>query len=378
MNIIRPIVLLVLFYGILSPVMVFGDEFFSLTPEQQKQELTDAFKHRLELAKNVSFRVDNVLEIRACADEKPGELRGTRKRNFVHRQLGQSFQVEAEIYLKNSASTFDNIFMLWNADEGVFKNFIKIDIGPSTHLTKGRLDTQYDPILYYNRFYLSWIDGGILETAWNGVKYIFPHLLEHRDEWEIKATDDGDKIELSMPYLRDEYIECSGRFSVILDPKKGYFPIQGTLHFDGTFQQTEDTVATSYRRDFFEVRQSEEVQGIWMPTELYTFLSVNPDRCNVNIANVSNIVFGKLQPTDLELKFPEGTEVFDAIQGITYKTDANGEPIEAIYVDTPHIEPPETKPDRKLNHIVMALGFSLIAVSLYCLYRRSRGTNARC
>lgn len=377
MNIIRPIVLLVLFYGILSPVMVFGNEFFTLTPDQQKQELTNAFTHRLELAKNVSFRVDNVLEIRTCADEKPGELLGTRKRNFVHRQLGQSFQVEAEIHPKYPINAVQHVFMLWNADEGFFKSFIEVD--PSTHLTQGHVDTQYDPMLVFNKYYLSWIDGGNLDPAENGVKYIFPYLLEHRDEWEITKSADGDKIELSMPYLRDRYIACSGRFSVILDPKKGYFPIQGTLNFDGTFQQSEDTVATSYRRDFFEVRQSEQVQGIWMPTELYTFLSVDPDRCNVNIAKVSNIVFGKLQPTDLELKFPEGTEVIDAIKGIYYETDANGEPIEATIeavrvLDTPHIieppEMPETKPDRKINYPVMILGLSLIVVALYYLHRR--------
>ena len=350
------------------------EKFLSMTLVQQKEELAKVFKHRVKLAENVSFHVDNVLEVRKIVGGNPGEILGTVKKNFTHWQMGGSFKVEAEVYPHVKIDPIQYITMSWDANEGVFMNFLEVD--PSTHLVYGRLDVSHDPAINSNKYFLSWLNNGILDTSQGGVRYIFPYLLACQDMWKITAPFELDKILVSVPFSRDYDIESEGYYNVVLDPEKNYFPISGSLRHDGKFTQL-DKVVTTFRSERFEVLESEQVGGVWMPVELYTFFttSTNPEICNVNIAKIRQIQFGKVSPSDLKIKFPEGTSVVDVISGISYKVDASGKPIQSTIqpldgLDPSQVKMPGSEPSRRINYIFMILGVGMIIVALYLQFKK--------
>ncbi len=70
-----------------------------------------------------------------------------------------------------------------------------------------------------------------------------------------------------------------------------------------------------------------------MPTKLKEIVRAStgdPNRVAVYETEVHKIEAGTVRPKDLVIEFPEGTEVVDAIQGVTYKTDANGDPVGTV------------------------------------------------
>jgi hypothetical protein len=90
---------------------------------------------------------------------------------------------------------------------------------------------------------------------------------------------------------------------------------------------------------------------------------------------ISDIEFGTVTKKDVELLFPEGTEVVDAIRGISYKTDAKGNAIEAtiepLYgLDPAHVAEIPVKKFGLLNYVFAAAGLILIITALCLKFRK--------
>jgi LPXTG-motif cell wall-anchored protein len=90
--------------------------------------------------------------------------------------------------------------------------------------------------------------------------------------------------------------------------------------------------------------------------------------------------YGKVTKKDVTLTFPEGTEVTDAINGISCTTDANGNSIEstieALYGLAPsQVKMPGQKPNRTWNYALIVLGLLMMGTGVY-LYFDKRRRNA--
>jgi LPXTG-motif cell wall-anchored protein len=85
---------------------------------------------------------------------------------------------------------------------------------------------------------------------------------------------------------------------------------------------------------------------------------------------------GKVTKGDVTMKFPIGTEVTDAIQGISYKTDVDGEPIESTIQPLYGLDPSQVKlpepPKRKINIVFIVAGSLLIITALYLYFKKRR------
>jgi LPXTG-motif cell wall-anchored protein len=91
------------------------------------------------------------------------------------------------------------------------------------------------------------------------------------------------------------------------------------------------------------------------------------------------IEYDKVTPNDITLLFPENTTVTDAIKGVSYKTDANGEPIESTIQPLYGLDPSQVKlpepPKRKINIVFIVAGILFIVTALYIHFKKRRTLN---
>jgi len=102
------------------------------------------------------------------------------------------------------------------------------------------------------------------------------------------------------------------------------------------------------------------------------------DHINIHTLQITDVEFGTVKQSDVEIVFPEGTEVVDAINGTFYKTDARGNPIEStmeyLYdFDPSHAAVPLPEPEsRTVNYVLMVIGIVLILIALYMMLHQRR------
>jgi len=135
-----------------------------------------------------------------------------------------------------------------------------------------------------------------------------------------------------------------------------------------------------WRERSFFVEESQLVSHVWMPTTLKTIAqsSALGDVFSTRKVKISDMSHGTVTESDVSLTFPEGTEVTDAIEGISYKTDASGNAIpstmEYLYdFDPSHaaMPLPESK-DRTVNYVLIVIGIVLILIALYMMLHQRR------
>ncbi|MDR0704007.1 MAG: LPXTG cell wall anchor domain-containing protein [Planctomycetaceae bacterium] len=104
--------------------------------------------------------------------------------------------------------------------------------------------------------------------------------------------------------------------------------------------------------------------------------SLVPDTFSISKVNIHEIEYDKVTPNNITLLFPENTTVTDAIKGISYKTDANGEAIESTIEPLYGLDPSQVKlpepPKRNINIIFIVAGIVLIVTALYLQFKKRR------
>lgn len=294
------------------------DEFCQLLPDEQKALLADAFDHRLQHARNLQYQVLILGRNRRYADRQIGEvvdkLVGSRYR---HWRLGDSYRMETERDRNDVDVSKPTHIESSNFDRGT-------GIGRSTILYTekgkvfGRIDVIPDRIMASNR-YAYWLDGEANPIA----DYLFRYLVEHRDSYTIECPVEKDKVRLTVPWQPSYSDRPLGRREFWLDPRKGFLPIKGRARWE--LRTAKDP---EWRIEEFIVGASKLVGNVWMPTELQEVISAStarPGIANVWSMKVENIESGNVTPQDIEVPFPEGAMVVDAIEGVGYYLGKNGD-----------------------------------------------------
>ncbi|GHT24367.1 hypothetical protein FACS189419_09290 [Planctomycetales bacterium] len=362
------------------------DAFAALPPEKQKEELIKLFKERVEKSQNMYYHLEETTRFRKKENGKEGAYLegdgyGQGRTDCTHWLCDNSYRMKMERYHPGSDTPNEWLDSMYDGGEGV-NRVTALLIEPKKRIF-GRIDTQQDPPVlntYYWRVLTdkfhnkNSVDSSVL-LAKNS--YLFPHFIENQKSLQVTLLPEQGKVQAEVDYIADySFEECAGKRTFILDPEKGFLPVSSLCRYDGIYLRGSKT----WREEKLIVEEAKLVSGIWMPIRLTFTTSADPvpeQFAEIEI-NVKDISFGTVTKKDVELQFPEGTEVVDAIEGIAYKTDANGKPIEATIEPLYGFDPKGVAeiPEKKYpvaNYIFIGAGLLLIGVALYLIYKERKG-----
>ena len=204
----------------LLPVSISAAEFSRLTASDQRDLLVRIFQRRLEHAKNIYYETDRISRSYENRDGVPGKLSDkspVSRSKYGHWRLGDSFRMDTYNYKNlNSADYWIFSSSGVNAEEG---------IGRSTQIITDEKRQPTAQVLYpfepqSSDGYNYWLNGkNSRENNMLG-EYIFPYLLDHKEQFDIKAPAVGDKVQLSVPWQPWWTDKPGGKRTYILDPQK--------------------------------------------------------------------------------------------------------------------------------------------------------------
>jgi hypothetical protein len=350
------------------------DQFANLSLKEQKKILIHIFAERVEHSKNIHYRLEHSITYPKLSPDKLDFRKLIRTveesksyRVFEHWVLNDTYRMSIDEF-DTDKQPIHRIIDVFDQGKGVRKGvqFYYKEESPPT----GRIDTVYNPIEQLNT-YLAWIGGVNIHGK---SFYIFTDLLEHQDEWIIETDFDSPLVRLTTSYPPRSTMErYEGRRTLLLDPMKGFMPIDSEVTWHG-----KDGNYENWEEQCFIVDESKLVGNIWMPTlmTLYFRTKITAHKFTLIRMKITEIEHGQVTDKDMVFKFPENTRVVDAIQGVSYKTDANGEAIESTIEPLHGLDPSQVKspepPKRNINIIFIVAGIVLIVISLYLQFKKRR------
>ncbi len=331
------------------------NEFRQLSPADQKALLARAFKHRLEHAKNIYFEV----QVRQGGYEFRNDQVGKRVfdlngRNYRLWRLGDVYRMDSERGGVDIAKPNEFISDGFDPGAGIGKSTVRFSGNTRSF---GRIDVEPDVAVEDNRL-AYWLDGK--HVPWG--EYLFRYLVDHKDSYTIEEPVDQNMVRLTVPWQTIYSLEPWGKREFTLDPSKGFLPICGKAHWE---TNKFSGGITAWRTEVFVVEASKLVGDVWMPMKLKEVISGNTLRgkCNVLETKVTKIEWGTVKAQDIEFLFSPGTEVVDAIKGVTYVVGPNGEPtnVQRIGSTRPEFASPKA-PNRNKNMVSILIGTGLLIV----------------
>ena len=311
------------------------DEFRQLSAAEQRALLAALFQRRLELAKNIHVASTSSCDLHKYLDGQIGEkVTSTYFDRFRLWRLNNSYRMDSETYKDRGApDPAQTVSSAFYADEGFGRYTVR-----QHHMKAGvgRIDTAHDPIVESNR-YAYWLDGDFPHKEF----YLFRYLLDHREEWGVEAAAEGDAVTLTVPWQPWFSDKPLGERRFLLDPQKGFLPVQGHSRWDRTLGNGKP----SWRVEDFVVEESQLVGDVWMPTKLReeVWASSVADQIAVYEIEASDFKVGTVTAEDLHVAFTEGMDIVDAVKGVNYIADANGNPAGPVkpVLGAPLAKPPE-------------------------------------
>jgi hypothetical protein len=356
------------------------DQFANLSVKEQKKVLERVFEERVKHSKNIHYRLEHSTTFPKLTDKPDFRKPDFRKlirtvdefmyyNVFEHWVLNDTYCMVTDEFDTNQNQPLHRITDVFDQAKGVRKA-VQIYYTENQSPT-GRVDTVHNPIIKLNS-YLAWIGGMSGDLHYKSF-YEFIDLLEHRNEWIIETDVDSHLVRLTTIYPpRFTMEQYEGKRTLLLDPMKGFMPIDGEITWygvSGGYENWEETC--------FVVDESKQVGNTWMPTlmTLYFRTKVTENKFTLIKMKITDIEHGQVTEKDMVFKFPENTRVVDAIQGVSYKTDVNGEPIdstiEPLYgLDPSQVKLPSEPPKRNINIVFIVAGILLILTSLYLQFKK--------
>lgn len=293
-----------------------SDEFFALSDDERLSAVIQAFERRLEHATNISYEAKIKLQILENNNGAPGKLKVESPVRICRGWcLGESYRIDSDVYEpKDDSVIANNVSSGYDSTEGIGRSTIRWS---SNRPSAGRIDSVQDPIVRDDR-YKYWLRGDFPHQS----EFLFQYLLDHRKDFAIGKGPNG-FVELTVDYQPSWATESGGKRVFLLDPQKDFLPIQGISRWDADSKGKQE-----WRSEKFKVKDSKLVGDVWMPTAVdeEILASSAPEIMNVYSLYISKIEHGKVTTDDLLVRFTEGMEIVDALQGVTYIADARGMP----------------------------------------------------
>ncbi|MDR2755319.1 MAG: hypothetical protein LBC20_06395 [Planctomycetaceae bacterium] len=356
------------------------ESFKELDSVKQRLLLKQVFEQYLTFSHNLSYKIEVISEFRKYSSDSAGELiESPTRKTFSYKVFQNKFKLDIEYFSSdNKITEISSVF--YDRDEGEGRSVSQL-AGQLENNYFGRIDTIQNPIVVGND-YQHWLNDTFHDETLNPFvdknSYLFPWLLNNQDQWQITLLHEQRSIQIHVPYKPNfELDTIDGMRKLILDPEKGFMPIEGESRWNGSFKNG----IKIYREEKFEVKESNLIDNVWMPLVLIesTHSSSAPEQICVSKIKIIEIEHGQLIDEDMAFKFPKDTRVTDAIKGIFYKTDVNGEPVESTIQPLYGLDPSQVKlpepPKRKINVVFIVTGILLIVTALYIHFKKRRTLN---
>jgi hypothetical protein len=358
------------------------EQFDALPSTERKNVLIKAFEKRVRVSKNIYVSTETTGEQRQCSsDGHIGELITNYPTQVCSLWIQKgNYRIDVIRYKFSDNSIIDEMTAVFDLNEGLHNGMFFLRGNRSRIF--GRIDTSQDRVPFGTTHYWYWLHSDYCDDKTDPYfyrrDYFFPDLLKNHDHWNISLLPKEKAIHLTYPSPTKHAIKvANNERSYILDPSKGFMPLSVKTKLDEVHVD-EKKWGMNCR---LEVKESKLVDGIWMPVvfEKWEQASWVEGKINLWQTKVKDISFGKVSATDTDFKYPEGTDVVDAIKGVHYKTDANGEPIESTIEPLYGLDPSQVKlpepPKRKINIVFLVVGISIIVIALYILFKKRGKSN---
>jgi len=284
------------------------EAFTQLKPSEQKVLLIKTFQRRLEHAKNLFYEVELKSLIYENQNELPGKLRETpMRRRCRHWLLGDSYRMDSDMFRPGENQACEWISDGYDAKQGIGKSTFN-----DNKRSFGRIDRIHDSIITDNH-YIYWLRGAYRHKS----EYLFQYLIEHKAEFEIQAPVDDGKVQLTVDYQPYWASKPGGKRIFILDPEKGFLPIDGHSRWN---EFPLNGNPPQWRIERFTISESQRVGDVWMPVKLREEImsSSAPELISVQEMQVTRIEHGNVKPANLVVPFTKGMKIVDAIKGVNY------------------------------------------------------------
>jgi hypothetical protein len=372
--------------GDASTVSMTYEQFEALSSADQKNVLIKAFEKRIRVSKNTYVSLETIGEQRQCSsDGQIGELITNYPTEVCSLWIQKGkYRIDAIRYKFSDNSIIDEMTAVFDLNEGLHKGMVFLR-GNKTRIF-GRIDTTQDYVPFCTTHYWYWLHSDYCddktEPHFYRRDYFFPDLLKNRENWNISLLPEEKIIRLTYPSPTKNAIKvANNERSYLLDPSKGFMPVSVKTKIDELLDDDPKWFPEprKFKMDMrLEVKESKLVDGIWMPIafEKWTQVSWVEGKINFFQTKVKDISFGKVSSTDTDFKYPEGTDIVDALKGVHYKTDANGEPIDSTIKPLHGLDPSQVKlpepPKRNINIVFIVAGILLIVTALYLQFKKCR------
>lgn len=354
------------------------EAFSQLSPDEMKNQLAKAFLHRIDFTRNLFILVEISGEQKAYNDATKliGQLITPYSQKTYRLWLYKDqYRTDYPIRKNRDNQLFQNVVATYNAREGLHKGTV------TTPETKdrifARIDTRQDTTAFRNLFWI-WLNDGFCDPTTEEHlprrDYVFPDLLKNKSSWTIILLPDEKKIKIEYPFSSGfEVKESKGTKVLTLDPEKDFLPVSIRSRFD----ETQSNGQKFWVEKNLQVENSKIIDGEWMPTAFTEESAASwvEGKINVFRVKIEEIKHGKVSDSDVALKFSEGTEVVDAINGIAYKTDASGNPIQSTIEPLYGLDPSQMKmpqPKNKTRPILIVVGLFMIIAALYMQFQKRK------
>ena len=225
--------------------------------------------------------------------------------------------------------------------------------------------------LYENR-YAYWLDGKA--GKWSQADYFIRDVMDQFESCKLETHPEQNEVRLEIAWQPYWTTEPIGSRQLDLDPTKGFLPVRGYARFELKRKNADPM----WRHEEFSVVESMLVGDVWMPSKLREVIrasSAGPDQAVVWETKVARIEAGTVTPADLEVSFPEGTEVQDAIKGVFYvvgpdKKHSKLHPL--IGFNSPGSQPPARPRPWGVPWIIIVANLVLVAIVVGILLLRGR------
>jgi thiol-disulfide isomerase/thioredoxin len=295
------------------------DEFRRLSPTDQRSLLRSAFERRLLLAKNIHYEALLRGHTNKYQDGKIAELtHNLNGRNYRHWRLGDSYRIASEKGGPDVLKPTEFAESGFDSATRIVTSTVRFNTTPRTF---GRIDVDQSHDIRENR-YAYWLDGKPDHN--NEADFLIRCAVDQFDHSKIEAPVNQDNVRFTFPWQPPWSNKPLGTRELILDPRKGFLPIEGMAHLE--VPRSDGSLI--WRSEEFFVEASRLVGDVWMPTKLKEQIrasSTGPDHIAVWETEVTKIGAGTVTADDLIVLLPEGTEVVDALQGMSFVVGPGGD-----------------------------------------------------
>jgi len=303
------------------PTKITPEEFARLTEHQKKAALLDGIRRIQRTCANISLKTASHVSKKDGHGKEKGAIMimdDLGSYTYQLKRINKSFQLAVAEYRPGRNETECSTSQ-YSAESGVMRDVFVTRLLDGSEQTNAHIYKTDNPSCGTECRYTSYLGGlpflGFPESDF------FQFVLDHAAVLKIRAIDPRSRlVEAGFNYT-DEQRKKTGSCSVWLDLGKDWMLRRRVAEW-------KNTTGNNYER--FEVLESEQFDGVWMPTLFTEVMALSGERWKTPVGNfvritAENIKIGSVKKEDIETVFPAGTLVNDEITGDRYVAGRPGE-----------------------------------------------------